>query len=203
MHPSAFACALLTVATIVACDSPSVVGPPPPGTPSSHRATMASRPAVTLVAGMGVVDLSTAGVGDMKFSFAATQAAGASARGIFWQYRERDGKTIEFLGYVTCLAVDPATGHAWIAGKILSNSSTDPAFRVDTLHMPGMDIWFRVVDYGEGPAATQPDRSTVFGFRGSAGIITSDEYCATRPWPNTPVPDARTFPLSAGNIEVR
>ncbi|NIU75387.1 MAG: hypothetical protein GWN71_17950, partial [Gammaproteobacteria bacterium] len=49
-----------------------------------------------------------------------------------------------------------------------------PGFQED-VHQPGRDIWFRVVDYGEGENATQPDRSTFVGFEGDAGIITSAE----------------------------
>ena len=68
------------------------------------------------------------------------------------------------------------------------------------VHQPGADIWFRVADYGEGNQALQADRSTFVGFEGSAGIITSDEYCTTQPWP---AGDAGTNPVTAGNLQVR
>jgi hypothetical protein len=64
-----------------------------------------------------------------------------------------------------------------------------------------------VVDYGNGLSGTV-DRSTFIGFTGDAGIQTSAEYCAVRPWPgpndNPPQPvDARTNPLISGNISVK
>lgn len=109
---------------------------------------------------------------------------------------------MEFTGRATCLSFDPVNNRAWIAGTIVENRSTNPAFRVDTLHLPGMDIWFRVVDYADA-AVAEADRSTVFGFRGSAGIKTSLEYCLTKPWPDTPTRDARTFPVLTGDIKVK
>ena len=63
----------------------------------------------------------------------------------------------------------------------------------------GDDIWFRVVDYGEGQDA-QADRSTFVGFEGNAGIITSREYCDAQIWPEG---DARTGPVTDGDIQVR
>jgi hypothetical protein len=94
---------------------------------------------------------------------------------------------------------DPVNRRAWIGGIIKENRSTHPAFQVDTLHSPGLDVWFRVVDNGEGTSAP-PDRSTTYGFKGSAGIKTSAEYCAVQPWP---AGDARTFPVAQGNLQVR
>ena len=191
--------ALIALVVAAACEAPPV-SPSPNRAPSFDDLSDAN--GARIVKGQGVVDLSTAGVGDMQFHFAAVQTPSGKASGFFWQYRERAGKTIEFLGKVTCLAFQPGTGRAWIGGTILTNSSTDEGFRVDTLHMPGMDVWFRFVDYGEGATATQADRSTTLGFKHSANIITSEEYCATRPWPDTPVPDARTFSVLSGNIDV-
>jgi hypothetical protein len=64
-----------------------------------------------------------------------------------------------------------------------------------------MDVWFRVSDGGEGINA-EDDRSSTLGFKWSAGFKTSLDYCQGQPWPNTPTPNARTFPLSSGNIQV-
>jgi hypothetical protein len=61
-------------------------------------------------------------------------------------------------------------------------------------------VWFRVVDYGEGGKASQPDRTTFLGFENNPDIKTSEQYCAVRIWPQD---DARTWPVTAGNIQVR
>jgi hypothetical protein len=45
-----------------------------------------------------------------------------------------------------------------------------------------------------------PDRSTFVGFENTPDIPTSAFYCALRPWP---ADDARTWPQTAGNIQVR
>jgi hypothetical protein len=56
-----------------------------------------------------------------------------------------------------------------------------------------------VLDSGEGSAATA-DRTSLFGFTGAAGIQTSPEYCAAQLWPDD---NARTHPVTNGNIQVR
>lgn len=151
--------------------------------------------------GAGVAEFGIPGFGPAYFAFKAKQHKNGTASGWFRQYRTREGLTIDFTGRVTCLAVDPVNRRAWVGGVITENNSTDPTFRT-AIHEPGDDVWFRVVDYGEG-ANDPPDRTTTYGFEGSAGIITSEEYCAVRPWPNEPVPDARTFPVTQGDIRVR
>jgi hypothetical protein len=119
--------------------------------------------------------------------------------GEFHQSLERPTGTIDFHGSVTCLAFDETNHRAWIGGVITENRSTDPAFLLD-LHQPGHDVWFRVVDYGEGANAQQPDRTTFMGFENTPGIPTSAFYCALKPWPDD---DARTWPVTHGNIQVR
>ena len=57
---------------------------------------------------------------------------------------------------------------------------------------PGSGCWIW------GRAASELDRSTFLGFEGSAGIITSEEYCAVKLWA---AGNARTWPVS-GNIEI-
>ena len=57
----------------------------------------------------------------------------------------------------------------------------------------GRDIRFRVLDEPGG------DRSTFVGFEGSAGFMTSAEYCAGQPWP---AGNARTWPVVSGGITV-
>ena len=63
---------------------------------------------------------------------------------------------------------------------------------------PGRDVWFRVLDSGEGQS--EPDRTTFLGFEGDADIITSQEYCDLAIWPDD---NARTSPVTEGNIQVR
>ena len=63
----------------------------------------------------------------------------------------------------------------------------------------GRDVWFRVLDGGEG-AAAPPDRTTIFGFEGDRDVITSAEYCAARLWLDN---NANTHAVTRGNIQVR
>ena len=136
---------------------------------------------------------------DVQFAFAAVELTNGRVLGTFHQSLERPTGTIDFDGRVTCLAFDKPNHRAWIGGVITRNRSTDPAFRRD-LNQPGHDVWFRVVDYGEGANATQPDRTTFMGFEDTPGIPTSAFYCALKPWPEG---DARTWPVTEGNIQVR
>ncbi len=107
------------------------------------------------------------------------------------------GELIEFKGRGTCLALDAVEGRAWIGGVITHNNSTHPSYTTE-IHQPGRDIWFRVLDSGEGGPA-DPDRSTFVGFEGGGGIITSQEYCESQIWPDD---NARTVPQASGNIQV-
>jgi hypothetical protein len=96
------------------------------------------------------------------------------------------------------MSVDTVLHRAWIGGVVTENRSDDPNHST-AIHQPGEHVWFRVVDNGEGSAAA-PDRSSVYGFKGAAGVTTSPEYCALRLWP---AGDANTFELTEGNIQVR
>ncbi|MGH7612614.1 MAG: hypothetical protein ACREMW_01050 [Gemmatimonadales bacterium] len=131
---------------------------------------------------------------DVEFSFEAEQHRGESAKGEFRvRADEGGGLFVDFLGKVTCLAVDPVNHRAWIGGIVIRNRSTDPDL-LTKIHRPGRDIWFRVLDLGDA------DRSTFVGFKGSAGFLTSEAYCAGRPWPDD---NARTWPVTQGGIEIR
>ena len=138
------------------------------------------------------------GAFDVQFALSALQKPDGRALGQFHQRLEAGGLVIDFRGEVTCVAVDPLTNRAWIGGVVTENRSTDPAFSTP-IHQPGRDVWFRVVDYGEG-GDSPPDRTSFLGFQGAAGIITSAEYCEARIWPEG---DARTWPVTSGNIQVR
>jgi hypothetical protein len=94
--------------------------------------------------------------------------------------------------------VDRVNGRAWIGGEVTRNKSVAEPYASDARFQPGEDIWFRVLDNGQGQSS--PDRTTFTGFMGDAGFDTSVAYCAGMPWP---ADDARTHPVSAGNIQVK
>ncbi|MBX9599373.1 MAG: hypothetical protein K2X35_00155 [Bryobacteraceae bacterium] len=131
-----------------------------------------------------------------KFAFTALDKGNGEFHGRFHHKADVGGLNVEFHADVTCLAVDSANGRAWIGGVITENRSEHPGFQT-AIHQPGQDIWFRVLDDGEGKGET--DRTTFVGFRGGAGISTSAEYCAVKPWP---ADNARTWPVS-GNVQVQ
>ncbi len=137
------------------------------------------------------------GIVEVQFAFGSLQKADGKAMGRFHQKFEDAGLVVDFSGQVTCMAVDPVMHRAWIGGVITRNASTDPSVTGE-LFQPGHDVWFRVVDYGEGSAALQPDRTTFLGFENNPTIKSSEQYCRERPWPEG---DARTWPVVAGNIQ--
>jgi hypothetical protein len=137
-------------------------------------------------------------IGVAAFTFNARQDADGNAMGRFQLKRQRAGFTVDFTGEVTCMAVDPATRRAWIGGVVTENRSDDPVHSLE-IHQPGQDVWFRVVDNGEGANAA-PDRSSVYGFQGALGVITSAEYCERKLWA---ADDANAFEVTKGNIQVR
>jgi hypothetical protein len=132
---------------------------------------------------------------DVQFAFSAVVYQDGSVAGSFHD-RTNDGLgLVDFDADVTCLAVDTAMGRAWIGGVITANRSTSPDFQ-DTIYQPGHDIWFRVLDSGQGQSPQ--DRRTFVGFEGA--IPSSAVYCATQPW----APDnARTWPVTSGNVTVQ
>jgi hypothetical protein len=131
---------------------------------------------------------------EVQFGFSAVAKADGSAQGSFHQSYTLEGQTTSYWGSVTCLSVDTVNQRAWIGGVLTKAQSDDPAAR-----QVGEDVWFRVVDYDDDDPGQDPaDRSTVFGF--TPLFESSAAYCAGRPWP---ADDARTWPVIAGNINVR
>jgi hypothetical protein len=126
--------------------------------------------------------------GTVTFAFTAQRLSDGRVVGRFQQHQPAFGFTYQ--GDVTCFAVDPVNHRAWIGGVLTQSNDPDPVALV------GKDAWFRVLDLGEGP---DPDRSTFLGFQGSAGIETSEEYCAVRLWAPE---NARTWPLDHGDIVI-
>lgn len=135
---------------------------------------------------------------DASFNFNAVPTGNGGAVGHFFQSFVFQGQLVEFRGTVTCVAADTDTGRAWIGGVVTENNSTHPNFTTPRTQ-PGRDVWFRVLDAGEG-AGANPDRTTIYGFEGDRGIITSEQYCAARLWLDG---NANTFPVTNGNIQVR
>lgn len=133
----------------------------------------------------------------LRFSFGTSVGEDGTGRGQFSQRYESAGGVVDFHGVVTCMSVDAANGRAWVGGVITQNNSTNPA-TLQAIHEVGRDVWFRVLDGGEGEGAV--DRTTVFGFTGAAGFITSAAYCAGQPWA---AGDANTWEVVGGNIQVR
>jgi hypothetical protein len=192
----------LTLALLAGCDAAN--DPVAPTEQSDLIETIdpafSSHPGATGTAsGGGNFD---AGV-DVSFAFGVVQFNHFDALGVFHFRTTLSGEAIDFTGRATCLAIDGENNRAWIGGVVTRNESTHPSFTT-AINEVGRDIWFRVVDYGQGRHASQPDRTTFVGFEGSAGIITSIEYCQTQPWPGPPadVQDARTGPLTKGNLRV-
>jgi hypothetical protein len=128
--------------------------------------------------------------GTVTLAFTATRHADGTVSGRFQQHQFDVG--FSYKGEVTCFAIDPVNRRAWIAGVLTQSDDPDPITEV------GDEAWFRVLDVGQGQA--EPDRSTFLGFEGGGGIITSEEYCAARIWPEE---NARTWPLEHGNIVIR
>jgi hypothetical protein len=168
-------------------------------------ASRAAQPALSQQVGEDQVDARATGRGvfslaglNVDFAFRATQEGGEAAHGKFHQRAdEGGGLIIDFDATVTCLAVDPVNHRAWIGGVVTENESTDPDY-MTAINQPGQDIWFRVLDGGDGPGAT--DRSTFLGFQNPLGFLTSAAYCAARPWP---ADNMRTWPVTSGELSVR
>ena len=184
---------LMALAALAGCSEPRMTGPSA-GSIGSGRASAGVNGVQASASGGGHYLLQ--GLYDTKFSFSANENGNGELR-VFVDFGGADG-TASFAGVVTCMASDPATGRAWIGGVITQNNSTSPDYQVD-ITQPGRDIWFRVLDSGEG-AAANADRTSFVGFTGSAGIQTSAEYCAARIWA---AGNARTHAVTSGNIQVR
>ena len=135
---------------------------------------------------------------DAAFDFNAVSTGDDGAEGHFFQSFIFQNELVEFHGRVTCASFDAANRRAWIGGVVTVNNSTHAQFTTPRTQ-PGRDVWFRVLDGGEG-AGAPPDRTTIFGFEGDRGIITSAQYCAAKLWLDN---NGNTFPVVHGNIQVR
>ena len=184
--------AVAPVALAMGCQSPIEPSSNPAGAAESTLSAVA--PPGTSGGGRLLVS----GAIETTFTFNAEQTGNGGAEGRLHYALTLAGLPVEFYGRVTCFAVDPATHRAWIGGVITDNFSQHPSYTTERTQV-GRDIWFRVVDNGEGSAAAA-DRSTFVGFEGDRDILTSAEYCAARLWV---AGDVGTHPLTEGNIQVR
>jgi hypothetical protein len=181
---------VLTSAAVIACEHP--LGPTQAADPRLQRTALSEDDQEeSRVRGAGQYDLNGLIV---TFAFDAESETRQEAKGKFAIYAdEGGGLTVNFEARVTCLSIDPVNHRAWIGGRVKQNRSTDPALQ-GAIHQTGRDIWFRVLDDPNG------DRSTFTGFEGSAGFLTSADYCAGQPWP---AGNARTWPVMSGGITIR
>jgi hypothetical protein len=179
-----------TVAIAWQAPAPAAIAPPVSPLPAQFRG---------LIASIGAGHYLLQETFDVQFAYVALQFGNGPAFGHFRHRTEDETGTIDFTGEVTCMAVDPVNSRAWIGGVITENRSTSPAFNTQAIHQVGHDIWFRVLD--NGPDSDQPDRSTFVGFESEA-IPSSEAYCNMRIWPDVPVVNARTWPVTSGNLIV-
>ncbi len=133
-----------------------------------------------------------------SFNYVALADDDGGAKGNFHFELVLQGLLVEFDGVVTCVTFDAQNQRAWIGGVVTANNSEHPSYTTPRTQV-GEDIWFRVVDYGEGN--NEPDdRTTFVGFSGDRGIATSADYCAQQPWV---AGDVSTWPVVQGNLQVR
>lgn len=178
--------------TVAACDSPG-------RSPTALRgvdANAASQGVTGSATGGGKAQLPP-GFSLLRFSLGVVTDGSGNASGQFSQRYVSSGGSVDFHGAVTCVSFDPVNNRAWVGGVITQNNSTNPA-TLTPIHQVGREVWFRVVDGGEGEGAV--DRTTVYGFEGGGGILTSAEYCQRQLWT---AGDANTWAVIEGNIQVR
>jgi hypothetical protein len=136
----------------------------------------------------------------VQFAFTAVQRdPSGDADGSYHFSATVDGLGVEIHGRITCMTTDPANpNRAWLGGVITKNASAHPLYTGPTSQV-GRDSWFRVVDYGEGAGASQPDRATLVFVEPTGGFTSARAFCESRLWfPG----DRVTNPLRDGNIQV-
>jgi hypothetical protein len=180
-----------------ACDaSPEVIGPEP-----APPAWSAHANGVTAKASGGGHFFGQFFFGvPVQFAFTAVQRdPSGDAHGNFHFSTTVDGLAIDIHGRITCMTTDPANpGRAWMGGVITKNTSEHPAYTGPTSQV-GRDSWFRVVDYGEGASASQPDRASSIFVEPTGGFTSARAFCEAQLW----FPEDRfTNPLLHGNIQV-
>ncbi len=116
----------------------------------------------------------------MTYGFTALQIdAAGNAKGQV-DIHHRDVPSIGTVhGEVLYLAVNAATGEAWIGGVVTKSDAT-------VFPVPGDEFVFKVVDNGEGSNATGPDEvsSVLYGGPGTAALALAMPAFGTIPWTN-------------------
>lgn len=183
---------LVALAALTGCEAPDRESPIAPDVRLAHVAGLSQ-------ASGGGHYLIT--LGDLElpgtFSFTANQKPNGTTGGQLRYTLDFAGQEVDFRGEVTCLTVDLEEGRAWIGGVVTRNDSEAEPYASGEQFQEGHDIWFRVLDAGEGGGVL--DRTTFVGFEGGAGIDTSEEYCELAIWPDD---NERTWPVQSGNIQV-
>jgi hypothetical protein len=191
-----------TVAAILllsACDAgPNVIGPEPAALALSKHAN-----GVTARASGGghFSGQFFPGVpGRLAFTAIQRDPTTGEADGRYHFSVSDDGLAVRIRGRITCMTVDPENpGRAWIGGVITKNESEHPLYTGPTSEV-GRESWFRVVDYGEGANASQPDRASFIFVEPTGGFTSARAFCDARLW----FPEDRlTNPMLTGNIQVR
>ena len=188
---------------VAACGWDQPVGPE-----STEAVSLSATPDGSGVSGGGTFSHPLLGL--VKFEVSAVRAPNGTVQGRFFYHFSfapapgADPFDYQYKGEVTCFAVDLVNQRAWIGGVLTSSNDPDP----NPIFHQGHDAWFRLLDQAESqgsPDEANPDRITFMGFEGSAGIQTSAEYCERRIWPGPPTdpPNARTWPVVAGNLTIR
>ena len=146
----------LLVAGFAGCSAPTAPSVPASATADTSAALAASKAEDregTSGGGHFQLTLASGEVVDVQFGMTAVTAGGAA--GHFTHRAVLGGLAVEFQGRVTCIAVDAANRRSWVGGIVTRNTSEHPSFTTPRTQ-PGRDIWFRVLDSGEGQA--EPDR---------------------------------------------
>lgn len=189
----------LAAALVAGCSTESAL---PTGSGPAIAARAAADPEFDFIrsSGEGVLSVTSPApaIGPASLEFSAVQHKDGNVTGEFHMVRQRAGFTVDFTGNVTCVSIDRVNHRAWIGGVVTANNSNDPNHSL-AIHQVGRDVWFRVQDNGEGSDAAA-DRSSVLGFEGAGGVITSAEYCQRQLWA---AGNANAFELVSGNIQVR
>ena len=129
----------------------------------------AASPVVAQVMGSGHVLRNLTGDDELTtFSYSAVARADGTAQGEYeYHFRAAD---FFIHGTVTCATVSGNAG--WVGGVIDSIVSADPADQ----SLVGTEIWWRVVDNGEG-ANRPPDQTTSLLFAVQGLPITAASWC--------------------------
>lgn len=199
------ACAAGLGATLVgilllgACDAATeVIGPAPaPLALSAHASGVTARASG---GGHFVGQFFPGAPGQFAFTALQRDPATGDADGRYHFSSTVDGLAVDIRGRITCMTVDPENpGRAWMGGVITKNVSEHPLYAGPTGQV-GRESWFRVVDYGEGAKASQPDRVSFIFVEPTGGFTRARDFCDARLW----FPEDRlTNPVRNGNIQVR